>query len=125
VNPSGQAVLGPQVSSPALECPSRICLLQPTGGTGGDGGAGRATCTASCENDGDCDPETRALCKAGFVCAVASQTGPYCCKKLCVCRDDLQAGVNGDGKPDGGTMIPFSCDPKQNSNITCPNVKVQ
>jgi hypothetical protein len=87
-----------------------------------DGGT-RATCTATCDNDGDCDAETKAYCKAGFVCAVATQAGPFCCRKLCICRDDLVPGVNSDGIPDGGTILPFSCDPSQNSNITCANVK--
>jgi len=129
VNPGGQAVLGTQVSSPALECPSRLCLLQPpnasTGQTGqtqgGDGGTFRATCTAECQHDNDCDAETKQFCKEGFACAVATQAGPFCCKKLCICKGDLVEGVNVD--PDGGTIIPFSCDPKQNPNPTCPNVK--
>jgi hypothetical protein len=127
VNPGGQAVLGTQISSPALECPSRLCLLQPpnasTGqtGQGSDGGTFRATCTATCNNDGDCDAETKEFCKAGFNCAVATQAGPFCCKKVCICKTDLVEGVNVD--PDGGTIIPFSCDPKQNPTPTCPNVK--
>src|ERR1700748_117039 len=86
VNPGGQAVEGTQVSSPALECPSRLCLIQPpnasTGNVGGSDGRGlRATCTAECENNGDCTAETKADCPSGFVCAVATQAGPYCCKK--------------------------------------------
>jgi hypothetical protein len=126
VNPGGQAVEGTQVSSPALECPSRLCLIQPpnasTGNVGSsDGGAFRATCTASCEHDDDCVAETKEDCKAGFVCAVATQAGPFCCKKLCICRTDLVQGTNVNA--DGGTIEPFSCDPKQNSNITCANVK--
>src|SRR5258708_1919974 len=127
VNPGGQAVLGTQISSPALECPSRLCLLQPpnasTGqtGQGSDGGTFRATCTATCNNDGDCDAETKEFCKAGFNCAVATQAGPFCCKKVCICKSDLVEGVNVD--PDGGTIIPFSCDPKQNPTPTCPNVE--
>jgi hypothetical protein len=133
VNPGGQAVLGTQISSPALECPSRLCLLQPpnasTGNVSGqttDGGTFRATCTAECQSDGDCSAETNDYCKSadgkplGFVCAVAAQAGPFCCKKLCICRGDLVAGTNVDA--DGGTIIPFSCDPKQNPNPTCPNV---
>jgi hypothetical protein len=116
------------VSSPALECPSRLCLLQPanasTGQTGqtqgGDGGTFRATCTAECQHDNDCSPETNMYCKEGFACAVATQAGPFCCKKLCICRSDLVQGVNVDA--DGGTTTPFSCDPKQNPTPTCPNV---
>src|SRR6476469_9883868 len=70
VNPGGQAVLGTQVSSPALECPSRLCLLQPpnastdqTGQTqGGDGGTFRATCTADFYHNNAAAAETKSLC---------------------------------------------------------------
>ena len=94
VNPGGQVVGGTQVSSPALECPSRLCLLQPSnvagdGTQGSDGGTFRATCTAECQSDGDCSPETTQYCKDGFKCAVATQAGPFCCKKLCICKTDL------------------------------------
>jgi hypothetical protein len=121
VNPGGQTVISPQISSPALECPSRLCLLQPAAGTGGADGGYRATCTADCQHDSDCDPETKEQCKQGFVCAVATQTGPYCCKKICVCRADLVEGTNVDA--DGGTITPFSCiyDPTFNPNPSCPN----
>jgi hypothetical protein len=123
VNPGGQTVSGTQISSPALECPSRLCLLQPSAdtGQGSDGGTFRATCTASCQDDSDCDAETKAFCKEGFKCAVATQAGPFCCKKLCVCKSDLQPDVNVDA--DGGVITPFSCDPKRNMSPTCPNVK--
>ena len=130
VNPGGQAVLGTQISSPALECPSRLCLLQPpnasTGQTGqtqgGDGGTFRATCTATCNSDGDCSPETNQYCQdsaghpLGFVCAVASSSGPFCCKKVCVCKGDLVPNFNQD--VDGGAALPFVCDPTKNSAIT-------
>lgn len=130
VNPGGQAVLGTQVSSPALECPSRLCLLQPpnasTGQTGqtqgGDGGTFRATCTATCQHDSDCDPETKMYCKEGFACAVATQAGPFCCKKLCICKGDLVEGVNVDA--DGGTVVPFSCT-SANPNPSCPNAPIK
>src|SRR2546430_13075598 len=76
VNPGGQAVNGTQVSSPALECPSRLCLLQPanasTGQTGqtqgGDGGTFRATCTAEGQHDNDCSAEPNMYCKEGLAC---------------------------------------------------------
>ncbi len=128
VNPGGQAVLGTQVSSPALECPSRLCLLQPanasTGnvGQGTDGGSFRATCTAECQHDSDCSPETTAYCNVGFACAVATQAGPFCCKKLCICKSDLVQGVNVD--PDGGTIVPYSCS-TANPMPTCPNAPIK
>ena len=103
VNPGGQPVNGTQLSLPALECPSRLCLIEPA-----EMGGSRATCTADCEGDGDCDVETRASCAAGFACAVATTTGPFACRKLCVCRDDLEAGKNVDAS--GKVIPPCACD---------------
>lgn len=131
VNPGGQAVQGVQVASPALECPSRLCLIQPNNAgsgntsTGDDGGTAtqnyHATCTASCETNSDCEAETKEGCKAGFVCAVATQGGPFCCKKLCVCKTDLVEGTNVD--VDGGIMKPLACDKSADPYTTCPNAK--
>jgi hypothetical protein len=120
INPLGSDVRGTQVSSPALECPSRLCLIQKTLVGGVDGGERpRATCTAPCNSDGDCSPETDSLCKNGFVCAVAATAGPFCCRKLCVCRDDLEDNVNRDPN-DGGVITPTSCRP-DTANPECPN----
>jgi hypothetical protein len=127
VNPAGSDVRGTQISSPALECPSRLCLLQPAGGAAGSDDAGvRATCTAFCNNDGDCDPETKQYCQAGFVCAVAATAGNFCCRKMCVCKDDLQDNINRD-PVDGGVILPAVCDPATytgGQTPTCPNVKL-
>jgi hypothetical protein len=133
VNPTNAAPLGTQVSSPALECPSRLCLIQPPNASSGastdaDGGTiARSTCTAECETNDDCDAETRAQCHDAngktynYVCAVATQVDPrFCCKKLCICPLDLVDGVN--KAPDGGIITPYSCDPNLNKNPTCPNV---
>ena len=128
VNPGGQAVLGTQVSSPALECPSRLCLLQPPNASSGqtgqssDGGVFRATCTATCQSNGDCTAETKEDCKEGFACAVATQAGPFCCKKLCICKGDLVEGTNVDA--DGGTIVPFSCT-SANPMPSCPNAPIK
>lgn len=111
VNPQGSDVRGTQISSPALECPSRLCLIQPitnAGPNAPDGGV-RPICTAECGNDGDCTPETTEYCSSGFVCAVAATVGNFCCRKICICKDDLQLNVNKDA--DGGVMLPPSCDP--------------
>jgi hypothetical protein len=130
VNPAGSAVNGTQVSSPALECPSRLCLIQPpgasTGTTSGTDGGPRATCTATCGSDDDCSPETTAFCPAGFVCAVATDTGAgFCCRKICVCRADLIPSFNQDPQ-DGGVILPHACDPNtwrsSPTPPTCPNV---
>jgi hypothetical protein len=85
----------------APECPSRICLkptqdpmkaqLDPPTG---------ATCSGECNEDSDCDGETRdsmnpadARCKGGFVCAMPFEVGPFACKKMCTCRDFLATPV--------------------------------
>jgi hypothetical protein len=107
------------VSSPVLACPSRICLLpgdQKEAVTDGDG----AFCTAGCSSDDDCsDAETGAKgdltdtrCKSSFVCAVATEIGPFCCQKLCICRDFVVV-------PAGGIPLPDSCMP---GNSSCQNV---
>ena len=131
VNPTGVAPLGTQVSSPALECPSRLCLIHPvtnnaTGQASTD--TARSTCTAGCETDDDCDAETQAGCtdskgvQHNFVCAVATVVGTaFCCRKLCICPLDLEDNFN--KVPDGGVKLPDACDranPK--SFVTCPNV---
>ncbi len=125
VNPSGSLPLGTQISSPALECPSRLCLIEPasisTGNIGSsvDGGSTN-TCTAFCSSNDDCAPETTSQCKAGFACAVATTVGDFCCRKICICKADLQTGFN---VADGGVQTPYACDPKVNSLVTCKNVK--
>jgi hypothetical protein len=133
VNPQGSDVRGTQVSSPALECPSRLCLISPANGTspgavdGGGSSEPRATCTADCQSDGDCAPETSQYCKSGFACAVATQVGDFCCRKLCICKDDLQDNINRD-PVDGGVITPTACDPKTYQNSpnppACKNIKL-
>jgi hypothetical protein len=133
VNPNGQAVMGIQFASPALECPSRICMIEPDRASSGDltqatdGGVFRAICTATCNSDSDCSPESNDYCKSstgtplGFVCAVATSVGPFCCKKVCMCRGDLDPMFNQD--VDGGATLPSACDPARDNPITCPNVR--
>lgn len=123
INPQNSAPSGPQVVSPALECPSRLCLIEKSTGTSNVQGNSRNTCTAQCESNDDCDAETTDYCSSGFVCAVATQVGSFCCKKFCVCKDDLQDGVNKTG--DGNTLqviTPFACDPVANPQVNCKNV---
>jgi hypothetical protein len=101
------------VSSPVLACPSRICLLP-----GDQNGEATADfdgpfCTATCSSDDDCSdgesgtkgqtpPDPR--CKGGFVCAVATTVGPFCCQKLCICHDFVIV-------PAGGIPLPDVCMP--------------
>jgi len=94
------------ISSPALECPSRICLLPGNASAQGTG----ALCTAGCASDADCedgetgnksDPaDTR--CKNGFACMWPTTVGAFACQKMCVCRDFV-------GEPSGGFQKPASC----------------
>jgi hypothetical protein len=72
------------VASPSLDCVSRTCLHSP----GGDD-----LCTASCTSDADCEGAADSPCRAGFACAVPVVVGPFACRTMCVCRDDL------DGPP--------------------------
>src|SRR6185295_3647114 len=82
INANQNAATGTQIASPALECPSRLCLIQQA--TDSTQGTSRNTCTASCESDDDCDAETKEYCQSGFRCAVATQVGRFCCRKFCV-----------------------------------------
>ena len=105
------------VSSPALECPSHICLLpgaekdprsaaQIAAMTSGTG----PLCTASCESSEDCEdgekgnPDNAAdkRCRGGFVCAWPTLVGPFACQKMCVCTDFVSV-------PPGGIKQPSNC----------------
>lgn len=99
------------VNPQALECPTRICvqpaqdvqITEPVDTT--------SLCSAECSKDGDCsDGQKRNLkktgdlrCKNGFACAVATEVGDFCCKKICLCKDFLVI-------PDGGIQAPAGCD---------------
>jgi hypothetical protein len=115
VTSSGTTVI---INAPALECPSRICL---SGGTVSVPAGTGALCTASCNTDDDCvDGETAGggaasgdpRCKTGFACAWPTTVGPYCCLKMCVCRDFAP-------EPQGGFPEPAVCRTPAGG---CPNV---
>jgi hypothetical protein len=103
------------ITGQVLACPTRICLLP---------GAELSTdvqpyCTAECSSNDDCsDGEMRGSgaddkrCTKGYVCGVASEVGEFCCKKLCICRDFVEA-------PGGQIPEPASCQPGKSS---CHNV---
>jgi len=105
------------ISSPALECPSRVCLLpgaekdprsaaQVAANVPGTG----PLCTASCEENADCEdgekgnPDNAAdkRCRGGFVCAWPTLVGPFACQKMCVCTDFVSV-------PPGGIKQPSNC----------------
>jgi len=105
------------ISSPALECPSRICILPAT--TSGNTANTGPLCTATCESNDDCDGEggpkgdaTDRHCENGFVCMWPTTVGPFCCMKMCVCRDFVT-------EPMGGFQLPKDC---QSGSSTCQNV---
>lgn len=119
IGASDAAVTGTQIESPALDCPQRLCLKVETTGTP------RSTCTATCGSNGDCSgatmgPDTEGMCNSKFVCAVPTVAGPFCCRKMCICRDDLTPGLNQD-PIDGGVIQPAAC--QTGSISTCPNIK--
>ena len=97
-------------SSPHLQSDWYAVLLQqfrsryPTGNKG--------LCTAECESDDDCDRVPESPCRTGFTCAVPVVVGPFCCRKLCICKDYIVI-------PDGGVPLPEACDPDDPANACC------
>lgn len=104
------------IASPALECPSRTCLHTPldTGKILPEGSEYADLCTANCSSDDDCDKVPESPCQSGFTCAVPVVTGPFCCRKMCICKDYLLI-------PDGGLPTPEACNPNNPDN-TCINL---
>ncbi len=99
------------ISSPALECQSRICLRVPQDRNElPEGSEYSSLCTAECSTDEDCDRVPESPCQTGFTCAVPVVAGPFCCRKLCVCKDYL---------PEGGIEEPASCDASDQRNTCC------
>lgn len=118
VSPSDGGANGTQIISPALDCPQRMCLIVE----GQAGNPARSTCTATCSSNGDCggktDKNDPTLCPSKFVCAVATVVGDFCCRKMCICQDDLTAGFNVN--VDGGVETPIACE--SGSYSSCPNI---
>lgn len=111
-----EAVQEAIVASPALECPTRMCLRFPKDGdkVPPDGADYADMCTAECTGDDDCSEAAESNCISGFTCAVAMQLGPFCCRKMCICNDFITV-------PEGGFPRPDACDPENASN-TCINL---
>jgi hypothetical protein len=103
-------------SSPALECPSHICLLpggdkdprSPAQKEAGVSGTG-PLCTAGCTSNEDCADGERSTgpadhrCRGGFVCMWPMTVGAFACQKLCVCTDFFTV-------PPGGFQEPAVCE---------------
>ena len=101
------------LASPALECQSRLCLRVPQDRAQLPEGSKYANlCTAECSSDQDCDRVPESPCQTGFTCAIPVVVGPFCCQKVCVCKDYLLL-------PDGGVPEPKACDPAVETNTCC------
>ncbi|MCC6995814.1 MAG: hypothetical protein IT370_14485 [Deltaproteobacteria bacterium] len=100
------------INSQALECNSRICF-RPSSAAGG--GTSEDLCTDFCSSSSDCNDGPKDKCKAGFACAVAVTVGPFCCKKMCICKDYLSIS-------DAGIVRPEACNPDKPEN-KCPNIR--
>lgn len=108
------------LTSPSLECPSRICLAAAHLGTGSADDQNKlpAMCTATCSTDDDCsDGDPSSPCMGNFVCTWPTTAGSFCCQKMCVCHDLVYV-------PPGGIPEPQTClsPPSGPSPPTCQNV---
>lgn len=108
----GEAV----VNAPALNCSSRLCLHTPLevsqGQLPGDS-VHQPLCTATCDEDADCERAADSTCEDGFTCMVPKLTGRHCCIEMCVCKDFL------DDVPEEGFDRPEACDPDNDANQCC------
>lgn len=113
IGPDAGSATQAVVASPALECQSRTCLHVPNEQQVLPEGSEYADqCTAECEADEDCDRVPESPCVNGFTCAIPVVVGPFCCRKLCVCKDYMVI-------PDGGVPVPKACDPDNAANTCC------
>jgi hypothetical protein len=110
-----EAVMG----SPSLDCQSKLCLKIPVA-AGKDLpddfrplATTRGMCTATCEDDSDCDKVPESPCVTGFTCGVPLVVGPFCCEKVCICKDYVIL-------PEGGTLdTPDACLADNPANACC------
>ena len=100
------------IASPALECQSRTCLRVPLQAELPEGSTYSDLCTAECSSSDECDRVPESPCVTGFTCSVPVVVGPFCCRKMCICKDYLII-------PDGGIPAPAACDPANEDNKCC------
>jgi hypothetical protein len=103
--------------SNGYECQSRMCLQVPLAAgheLPAEHRSNDPLCTGHCESDDDCERVPSSPCVNGFTCAVATAVGPFCCERLCICKDYLII-------PDGGIPVPAACDPDEPDN-RCVNL---
>ena len=72
------------LASPSLDCPSRTCLHVQ--------GVEPDQCTATCEDAADCAASADSPCESDFACEAPLETGPFACRKVCVCETSLPEG---------------------------------
>ncbi len=132
LNPSAMVNNGVTFVNPAPDCPSRLCMITPKSAAAPSDSPHKsselAICTAECNTDDDCASEytDNSRCSR-FVCAVPSVVPGeenFCCKKLCICETDLEAGFNKDGngpklcRDPNGVPIPKYCLPPEKGGPT-------
>lgn len=104
------------VASPSLDCQSRTCLKVPLGRELPEGSqypeGNIGLCTAECETDEDCERVPESPCKTGFTCAIPTVVGPFCCRKMCICKDYVVI-------PEGGIPTPEACIEGNPDNACC------
>lgn len=105
------------VASPSLDCQSRTCLKVPLNRELPEGSryptGNKGLCTAECDNDEDCDRVPESPCKTGFTCAVPVVVGPFCCRKMCICKDYIVI------PEDGVVPTPEACLEGDAANSCC------
>ena len=110
-----QAVL----ASPSLDCQSKLCLKIPVEANKTPPedfrplSASKGMCTSTCESDSDCDKVPESPCVTGFTCGVAVTVGPFCCQKVCICKDYVVL-------PESGSLpVPSTCNADDERNACC------
>jgi hypothetical protein len=91
----------------SLQCRSLLCVKPAVQPGVSETVSTTFYCTEQCVQDSDCVGQTRdpndpldTRCQAGFVCGIAFDIGPICCKKLCICKDFIAPS---------GLQTPASC----------------
>lgn len=107
------------IGSPSLDCQSKLCLKVPVDldkelpDDFQELSTNRGMCTDFCESDDDCDKVPESPCVTGFSCGVAVTVGPFCCQKVCICKDYIVL-------PEGGSLpTPAACDADNPDNACC------
>ena len=106
------------VASPSLDCVTRTCLHFPPNrplppGAPPPPPITSGLCTAECSADSDCDRVPESPCLTGFTCSIAVTAGPFCCRKLCICKDYILLPMTGQ------LATPDACDPSKAVNACC------